>query len=1420
MQIMKRFVQSIATIAVLLVMGASFWFVLAQSFGSEVPAEYYPDWKISDDYEQMKWAFATLDATIKLSEEPDTRLFSQLLDNFEAVFPYFPKQAHHQQTYTQCEIITAKLAEEYSSQDYAKFKNKCFEDIRWLVKEINTWFTVKASIKAKPVSGALPLTVTFDARESSDPSDDTIPSDNFYWYYKDISGVEVALDKKGPVVNHTFTEPGKYVVHLTARSSNNLEEGILDWADSIEVEVAPKAADIVIYLNWRKMTQDTSLKINSQEAKNWFIIDGSATLPQGERKILQHTWKIRSKQTQERVDILRENDWPPGQFWLSFPYNGTYTVSLEIVDNEGNKIREEYEVSVSDPVALLKYTPKKWDTTQSFTFDGSASYSISSRVAKYQWTIIDPNWNQVENFEGKSFSKTFNLPWVYTIQLKVEDEFWSESFDIHKVEVDSAEPIPSFQILPLSNREKPSQFVLDASWTFDSDVWFWVDELSYSWSFSNPWVVDINKTEPWWEKIVITYNETWTHKIKLTVRDSYWKTADVEKNVVVDSTLRPEMFPSPLTATWWEEITFATKSNKPVSRYNRDFWDWASTSSVTWASVKHVYNKAWVFPVTIAVATADGEENSVTRNVFMWQKDTPVLAYEVRYWADQYLTKETTCEVEGETMPAYRITRDQQFQFSLQDSINAKGEKQGLWYFITHGVNDEWKVFEKSSISTDFDELGCTYLEVAVQDKSTAKETREKIYFLVENDLPVIGNVTISFPQAKSNDSASSLNIWAWLQVSQSQQETFDLVTRDPLLVRVSVTWQRDNDSQIKRFIWYYYDTKDPDERQYTAITPANVPYYTFTVHRVAGEFAFWVIVEDTDWGKVDSHETLWVGPSITFSSPGKIDLPLVDLDVNTTDITVGEEIVFTMNSEVISNRTDFEEKRYYKIDFDWDGVFESEPIKNDEYRYVYDQVGEYNPQVKVKYRDKVWVDKWPTIIVRQGVKNQLFIDAFGNKALVKNTSIGNFDVQKLCLNVPDCNPESEFAYNRTWAEILLVDYPDNDTYQISLAWIDELWNRPTTYTTSITTTTDDDPFRLLSFPKPTVHAVSGVALTVWSQLDNTITFAPIFNEKGSCFIDLNLSEDSDNDDDPLFDHDIECNETVTMSFDTLKSVQRGNIYFVRDNVLTEIPLTITFLDNISSEDIEIPEEMKDIYNRIEDLISDVENGVAPNDSYYLLLLDNLRRSLVDEDDTDSIILQLHEYITTSRLALPDDHRDKLDVLLLTLTDETLQAAIWGTEYDKAKANILAWFSGKQRESMHKLFQSLESSLWDQDAIKKQIDALWKASLDQYNDGVLDEVDFNNIVLNLCSISRYYEVPTKTCGDEEISWSGTVKQENNDTSNNSLNSGDDSSWWFFSGIMKRVIIAVVALILIFIIIVVIFAIKAKSNAWDLDEDDE
>ena|GEM_PF-2907514 len=198
----------------------------------------------------------------------------------------------------------------------------------------------------------------------------------------------------------------------------------------------------------------------------------------------------------------------------------------------------------------------------------------------------------------------------------------------------------------------------------------------------------------------------------------------------------------------------------------------------------------------------------------------------------------------------------------------------------------------------------------------------------------------------------------------------------------------------------------------------------------------------------------------------------------------------------------------------------------------------------------------------------------------------------------------------------------------------------------------------MLSFPQPIQNDDAGVKITVGSQLNNTVHFYPSFSKTGNCFIDLDLSEDSDKDGDPIFDRDILCNELGTKVFDTARSKLEGAIYYVNEEVLFEKKLEITFLDNIGGEDVEVPEELRDVADRIDELIGEIESGEVEDDTYYGLLLDNLRRSLVDDDDVDSIVLQLHEYVATSRMQLPDDHRDKLDVLLLSLTDETLQAAI------------------------------------------------------------------------------------------------------------------------------------------------------------------
>ena len=100
------------------------------------------------------------------------------------MFTYFPSTPENELICKQCELTTKALTTEVTRNDYTIFKERCFTPIGSLINKIRSDFTVKADIVVNPKQGSAPLNVTFDARNSKDPSSETIPEENFFWYYK------------------------------------------------------------------------------------------------------------------------------------------------------------------------------------------------------------------------------------------------------------------------------------------------------------------------------------------------------------------------------------------------------------------------------------------------------------------------------------------------------------------------------------------------------------------------------------------------------------------------------------------------------------------------------------------------------------------------------------------------------------------------------------------------------------------------------------------------------------------------------------------------------------------------------------------------------------------------------------------------------------------------------------------------------------------------------------------------------------------------------------------------------------------------------------------------------------------------------------------------------------------------------------
>jgi len=162
---------------------------------SNVPSDYYPNYQIAGKREQLIGLLEDIEAANSVGSELDEAKFADLHDIFKTVFEYFPQSPSNNIIYKQCLLTTEELSEDASENNYYVFRDRCFSPIGEIVTDIQTKYTVKPNIVVKPKDGPSPLNVTLDARASVDPSNDTIPSDNFFWYYKDVEGDDQPIGK-------------------------------------------------------------------------------------------------------------------------------------------------------------------------------------------------------------------------------------------------------------------------------------------------------------------------------------------------------------------------------------------------------------------------------------------------------------------------------------------------------------------------------------------------------------------------------------------------------------------------------------------------------------------------------------------------------------------------------------------------------------------------------------------------------------------------------------------------------------------------------------------------------------------------------------------------------------------------------------------------------------------------------------------------------------------------------------------------------------------------------------------------------------------------------------------------------------------------------------------------------------------------
>lgn len=1347
-----------------------------------IPKEYYKDYAIEWNWKKMTDLLAEVESLYNIWEKVPTEKFSELNNHFDVLFDYFPQLPEYKIVYGQCESLTSNLAVEYSRNYYLKFDDLCFWKLKNILQEINDNFTVDAKIKVSPSSGSAPLNVSLDWTSSYDPSEDTIPSWNYFWYYKDTNKIDRII-WTWPLVNYTFESPWTYYVHLTVRSANNLSEGVFDWSDTIEIRVWPKSANISVYVNNKKLWKDNVVKVWSDDAKRWVIIDWTWTVPTWSRTIKNHSWSISSNNW---FSYSESNSWNPWSLNLTIPEEWEFTVELSIITNDNVEISEEFKFVVSDPIATIRFSPEKWNTSSLYSFDATPSYSLRSRLESYNWEIFDPNWNQIESFEWWKFDRRFKTPWIYTVKLTVVDELWNINDDSVKLYVDSTPPSPQFTIKPTIWWKYPSEFILDWGISYDYDLANWVDSLSYDWSINNAnESVVTTKKYDWWKKLMASFKESWEYQVKLIVSDKYNKLSEIEKTIEVESSLKPRIVVSPSSVEWGKPIKLSVDSNKTIAHYHWEFGDWESMDTSK-SSISHIYDKAWVYNVKLTVSTSSWEENEVSTNVFVWEKWYPIWIYEVRQLTYTLMKNEICVEKvwdEKIDHSAYSVNRFEEFTIDSSSSVNSKWSKSSL---SVRFRPENWNIEKDNSFKYKFDEKWCSYVDFYVQDSISKKSDKKRVRFKVKNALPEVDNLTMSFPQYWNQT-------WIWInqqQVETQMQDSFN-ADYDPLIVRINALNSSDPDWHISHYKWYYYKDWDKDNYLEVKITPSTVPYVVFSMQKIPWRYVFWVKLYDNDWWEIDSEEIIWEWPSVFFPPDSENpDIPIVTLSVSPINANIWDLIQFKVDSMVTSERKDFYKNRIIKYDFDWDWDYEK-TTKQNVVEYKYEKAWNYRPKVKVIYRWYAWTDFWEKIEILEWLKTWFEYDSYDNKIIVRDTSFWNIESASICMDISKCRNNDLYMVNQEYFDFDYDDYSWKRMYQ---RIIDKYWNSEVaTWYVDIVKEDNEEWINLLSIPNNENNTLS-----VWNNLDNEVLFYVHSNLSWDCYVDDDISSDHDFDWNPENDKVFSCNVLRLIKYNPISESTIARIYYSENWENKTKDIKINFLDY----ELFLTDSQIEIYRKISEIIDTFSED---DSSYIKTLLLNLRNSIWDNDEMNSILVQLNMYLEENISQLEWWLVQDVQDIISELSNREVEAAFWWNTYEIAKKSIINILPNEDvKDIVDNEFDNIEQPWVDPEQVKSYLEKILNIANEELSKWTIMEDDFNYIKKNICDILEYYDIQSKAC------WTLIeVEESNNDTWS--------SLFWI---ILKTILWIVWMLLIIFIWLIVLFARQAKKRQNQDEYDDE
>ena len=448
-----------------------------------------------------------------------------------------------------------------------------------------------AIINATPTNGNAPITVNFDASESTD--DNEISS--YSWDFGD------GTNGTGINISHTYTSVNTFTVILTVTDA----AGLMDTA-TIEIVVSQD--------NTGNLAPDAVASATPMNGEAPLLVNFDASSSTDDNGIILYTWDFGDGSTGTGQN--------PSHTYTSI---GTLNVILTVTDAEGLTDTTTLEIEVSEnstgntaPIAKANATPLNGGVPLFMNFDASES-TDDKGVISYSWDFGDGSIGS-----GINPTHTYTSVGTFQVMLIVTDEEGLTDNDTIEIIVSqnntgNLAPEAVANATPL-NGEAPLLVNFDASGSSDDN-----EITSYFWDFGDGTNGSgLNPSH--------TYTSVGTFTVNLVVTDEEGLTDNDTIEIIVSQNNTGNLAPEAVAnATPFDGeapllVNFdasGSSDDNEITSYSWDFGDGTTGSGV---NSSHTYTTAGTFQVSLTVTDAEGLTDVTTLQIVVTQNSSANLA--------------------------------------------------------------------------------------------------------------------------------------------------------------------------------------------------------------------------------------------------------------------------------------------------------------------------------------------------------------------------------------------------------------------------------------------------------------------------------------------------------------------------------------------------------------------------------------------------------------------------------------------------------------------------------------------------------------------------------------------------------------------------------------------------------------------------